>query len=71
MNSLSVHRLFLTALMVATKYHDDTFLSNKHWSIMGGVSQKEMNVLETEFLFLIDFNLQTGTLHSLLGHCVF
>jgi len=54
-NAHTIHRLFLTSLLLAAKYCDDVFFNNKHYSRIGGISCKEMNALELEFLFRIKF----------------
>ena len=56
-NSYNIHRLFLTSLVIASKYWDDNYYSNAFYSKVGGISLLEMNDLEMNFLFLIKFNL--------------
>ena len=43
--------------MVAAKFLDDYFLSNLNYSQIGGISCQEVQMLEHEFLQLIEFNL--------------
>jgi hypothetical protein len=33
---LTIHRLLVVAMMVAAKYHDDQFLNNHSWALVGG-----------------------------------
>jgi hypothetical protein len=54
---LNVHRLFITAIVVATKFQDDKYFSNAYYSRVGGVHVKELNMLEVRFLKLVGFNL--------------
>jgi len=56
-NSLSIHRLLLTSVLVNGKFHDDHYFNNAFFGRIGGVSAKEMNVLEVEFLALVAFDL--------------
>lgn len=56
-NSLSIHRLLLTSILVNGKFHDDHYFNNAFFARVGGVSPKEMNILEVEFLALIAFDL--------------
>jgi len=56
-NSLNVHRLVITSIMVAAKFFDDQYFNNAYFSKVGGVSCKEINTLESEFLFMLNFNL--------------
>ena len=37
------------------KYHQDIVHSNKHFSVLGGVSNTELNALEFEFISTIGF----------------
>mmetsp|Transcript_38259 Transcript_38259/g.95793 ORF Transcript_38259/g.95793 Transcript_38259/m.95793 type:complete len:357 (+) Transcript_38259:50-1120(+) len=57
LTSFNFQRLFLVAVMEAAKYLDDLYFSNKHWAEVGGFSLEEMNGLELEFLFRINFYL--------------
>ncbi|KEP64593.1 UNVERIFIED_CONTAM: cyclin, N-terminal domain-containing protein [Hammondia hammondi] len=57
LNSLNVHRLFITALTVAAKFFDDTYYSNSFYAKVGGLSLKELNRLEVTLVLLLDFRL--------------
>ncbi|KAJ7548770.1 hypothetical protein O6H91_07G026100 [Diphasiastrum complanatum] len=57
-NSLNVHRLLITSVMVAAKFLDDAFYNNAYYAKIGGVATYEMNRLELEFLFRLNFRLQ-------------
>lgn len=57
MHSFNIHRLIMTAVTVSTKFSSDFFYSNSRYSKVGGISLKEMNYLEVQFLILCDFNL--------------
>ena len=50
-------RLFLVAVMSASKFLDDFYYSNKHWAEVGGIQTVELNRLELEFLFRMSFSL--------------
>mmetsp|Transcript_55346 Transcript_55346/g.177491 ORF Transcript_55346/g.177491 Transcript_55346/m.177491 type:complete len:355 (-) Transcript_55346:131-1195(-) len=56
-SSLNVHRLLVTAITLAAKFHDDVFYSNKYYAQVGGVRLKEFNVLESTFLKMIGWSL--------------
>jgi len=60
-NSLNVHRLMITSIMLGAKFFDDQYFNNKYFGSVGGVSCKEINLLEIEFLFMINFNLYVKT----------
>lgn len=55
--SLSVHRLLSTAVLVATKFIDDSYYNNAYFAKIGGISLGEMNALEVEMLQRIDYRL--------------
>eukprot|EP00252_Welwitschia_mirabilis_P020592 TRINITY_DN5079_c0_g1_i3.p1 TRINITY_DN5079_c0_g1~~TRINITY_DN5079_c0_g1_i3.p1 ORF type:complete len:171 (+),score=21.67 TRINITY_DN5079_c0_g1_i3:416-928(+) len=67
--SLNVHRLLITSVMVAAKFVDDAFLNNTYYAKIGGISVSEMNRLEIEFLFNLDFKLQV-TLDTFESYCI-
>ncbi|KIM84000.1 hypothetical protein PILCRDRAFT_34919, partial [Piloderma croceum F 1598] len=52
------HRVFLATLIVAAKYVNDSSPKNKHWAIYAELfSIAEINLMETQLLFLLDFDL--------------
>ncbi|XP_057979727.1 cyclin-U4-1-like [Malania oleifera] len=56
-NSLNVHRLLITSVMVAAKFLDDIYYNNAHYAKIGGISTAEMNFLEVDFLYGLGFHL--------------
>jgi len=61
LNGKTIHKLFLTSVVVAAKFHDDEFYCNSFYSRVGGLSLQEMNYMEKEFLNGIQYNLYIGT----------
>jgi len=57
LTSCNFQRLFLVAVMLAAKFLDDSYYSNKHWAEVGGMTTAELNCLELEFLFRLGFSL--------------
>ena len=55
-NPRTIHRLFITSVVLAAKFYDDTFYNNKFYARVGGLSVKELNELELEFLFRMKFD---------------
>jgi len=53
----NAHRLFISAILVASKFLDDLFYTNVFVSKVAGVSPEELNRLEIEFLAAIRFSL--------------
>ncbi|XP_054803638.1 cyclin-P3-1-like [Prosopis cineraria] len=60
LTSLNVHRLLITSIMIAAKFMDDAFFNNAYYAKVGGVSTSELNRLEMNFLFNVDFRLQVN-----------
>ncbi|KAF8168524.1 cyclin-domain-containing protein [Crassisporium funariophilum] len=53
----SEFRIAVTGLMMANKFLDDNTYTNKTWSEVSGIELEEINRMEREFLFGVDFNL--------------
>ncbi|CAO2841617.1 unnamed protein product [Amaranthus hypochondriacus] len=58
---INVHRLLLTSLLVASKMLDDVQFNNAFYAKVGGVSNSELNRLELELLFLLDFEVMVSS----------
>ncbi|KAI5481383.1 hypothetical protein MNV49_005005 [Pseudohyphozyma bogoriensis] len=53
------HRVFLATLIVAAKYLNDSSPKNKHWTRYGALfSSAEVNLMERQLLFLLDYDLR-------------
>ena len=53
----NVYKLILASMIIAIKYNEDEYYSNKFYSKLGGVSISEIVFLEYNFLSLIHYNL--------------
>ena len=53
----TIHRLILTALLLACKFLDDKALGNTFFADMVGCSCEELNVLESTMLSRLDYRL--------------
>ncbi|ORX88766.1 cyclin-domain-containing protein [Basidiobolus meristosporus CBS 931.73] len=56
-NSYTIHRLLITSITIANKFFSDVIYPNSRYAKVGGLPLHEMNKLEVELLFMIDFNL--------------
>ncbi|KAJ7526738.1 hypothetical protein O6H91_16G021100 [Diphasiastrum complanatum] len=67
---LNVHRLLITSVMVAAKFLDDAYYNNAYYAKIGGVTTQEINSLELEFLFGLDFRLHipVGVFENYCAH---
>lgn len=54
---LNIHRLLSTSIMLASKFHDDVFYSNKYYGKVAGVRISELNRLEEKFLQMLKWRL--------------
>lgn len=43
-------------MLIAIKYQDDDYYRNEYYAKIGGISTRELNELEREFLHLIHYN---------------
>jgi len=57
LTSRSVHRLLITSVVVSMKFLDDLYYNNVYYAKIGGIPTSEMNALELEFLFRLNFDL--------------
>lgn len=60
LTELNVHRVVITAVLLAAKFFDDAYYNNAYYAKVGGVLVSEMNSLEVEFLFRINFSLHAS-----------
>lgn len=56
-SSLTVHRFLITAATVASKGLCDSFCTNTFYARVGGISLRELNVLELEFLSRVGWKI--------------
>lgn len=58
-NSLSIHRVIITSILIGVKFYDEPIFKkiNKHFAEVGYITPKEIDMLEMDFLFSINFNL--------------
>jgi PHO85 cyclin-6/7 len=47
----------LVGTLIVQKFYNDKYYGNNTISLLGGVSIQELNMLEEEFLEMIDFDL--------------
>jgi hypothetical protein len=61
LSSLTCHRFVITSITVASKGLCDAFCPNNLYARVGGIPVTELNVLEREFLSMIDWRLMVST----------
>ncbi|OEL34458.1 Cyclin-P3-1 [Dichanthelium oligosanthes] len=69
MTSFSVHRMLITSVVVAAKFIDDSCFNNAYYGRVGGISTREMNRLELDLLFSLDFRLKVN-LETFRSYCL-
>lgn len=57
----NIHRIIITSVVLAAKFFDDEYFNNAYYAKVGGLPCTEMNSLELEFLFLVEFSLHVTT----------
>lgn len=77
LNAFNVHRIVITSVVLAAKFFDDQYFNNSYYAKVGGIPCVEMNQLELEFLFRVNFTLHvtseryTHYYNELANHIVF
>lgn len=56
-DQFTIHRLMITAIVIATKYDSDVYYKNSAYAKIGGLPVDELNSLEVAFLSSINYNL--------------
>ncbi|KAJ2804278.1 cyclin-like protein interacting with PHO85 [Coemansia guatemalensis] len=62
LSPFNIHRLVITAIVVAHKFNSDIFFNNARYAKVGGIPLGEMNQLELELLFLMRFDLKVDAM---------
>ncbi|KAJ3102188.1 hypothetical protein HDU97_000749 [Phlyctochytrium planicorne] len=57
LSSLTIHRFLIAAITISSKAHFDHFYSNRVYADIGGVPLKELNALEMELAFMLDWDM--------------
>ena len=57
LTEFNVHRLFFSSLLIAIKYNEDYYYTNKFYSNVSGLKCSELNKLELKFSTEIKFDL--------------
>ena len=57
LTEFNVHRIFFSSLLLAIKYNEDNFYTNKFYSNVSGLKCSELNKLELKFSTEIKFDL--------------
>lgn len=52
-----IHRILAVSCMISAKFLKDNYLDNELYAKVAGVSLKEINILEAEFLKVLDFKV--------------
>lgn len=62
LSSLTCHRFIITSITVSSKALCDVFCTNNLYARVGGVNVTELNMLEREFLAMINWRLSVSIL---------
>jgi hypothetical protein len=61
LKTTNLHRLLLTSLLVAVKWHEDVYFNNARYAKVGGVALGHLNSLEADFLRRLDWRLEVSS----------
>ena len=53
----NIHRIIFSAILISIKYNEDNFYDNKFYAEIAGVKLKELQLLEYNFISLLNFNI--------------
>eukprot|EP01017_Pseudomicrothorax_dubius_P020114 TRINITY_DN2205_c0_g4_i1.p1 TRINITY_DN2205_c0_g4~~TRINITY_DN2205_c0_g4_i1.p1 ORF type:complete len:270 (+),score=33.06 TRINITY_DN2205_c0_g4_i1:49-810(+) len=56
LDSMNVHRLLLTSILLATKFLEDIFYNNEYFASVGGVDLEDLNTMEAQMFCLLSMN---------------
>jgi hypothetical protein len=54
LTEFNIHRIILSAVVLAIKYNEDDYYSNEFYAKVGGVSLQEINSLELDAINMLD-----------------
>lgn len=57
LSEFNIHQILFTSIIIAIKYNEDLYYYNKYYAKIVGVTPKELQKMEGEFLRLIKFEL--------------
>merc|ERR1712056_31806 len=57
----TIHRLLAVSMLLSAKYYDDVYYSNAYYARVCGLTLKEINSLEHEFLKLVNWKLDVSS----------
>jgi hypothetical protein len=57
LSEFNIHQILFTSIIIAIKYNEDLCYYNKYYAKIAGVTPKELQKMEGEFLRLIKFEL--------------
>jgi len=63
LSSLTCHRFIITSITVSSKALCDVFCANNFYARVGGITVTELNLLEREFLAMIEWRLMVSKSH--------
>lgn len=55
LTTYNIHRVFIAAFVIATKFHEDSYFANTFFSTLAGVPTSEINALEMAMLKMLNF----------------
>ena len=57
LNFNNIYKIIICSMIIAIKYNEDNFYSSEVYAKLGGITVRELNFLEFQFLILIKFSL--------------
>ena len=57
LSEFNIHLILFTSIIIAIKYNEDLYYDNKYYAKIAGITPKELQKMESEFLRMIKFEL--------------
>ena len=57
LSEFNIHQILFTSIIIAIKYNEDLYYDNKYYAKIAGVTPKELQKMESDFLRMIKFEL--------------
>ena len=57
LTEFNVHKILFCCIIIAVKFNEDKYYTNKYYSKIGGMDLKHLNEMEMELLISINFDL--------------
>jgi hypothetical protein len=65
LSDFNIYNIMITCLVLAIKYLNDVWYSNKYYALVGCIDLENLNIFELEVAFLLDWDFGLNSVHKL------